>query len=303
MSRVQATWIVIGALVVLGCVCLSVYPLLALHPSLRSFLVVLGLELSVIPVLALFVFGRTWGLWEKKSKGQRADITIIKNAILAFTCFGMIAIVLFALSSPAEFSWSNVLRIGGIGLLYAGSCFAFGALLGFLFGIPRSVASGGRKNGQDTTPGHEPEDAGTGRRARYTANTNLEEISDWLTKIIVGLGLINLKFLPGQLKASAWYFSNFCGTAYCESVALAIIIYFSVCGFFLGYLLTRIYLPGAFSRSDQEAEEGGRVDSLPPGPPPGLKALSQKGAVTARSSGTIDVDLGVFDKDSLQEAS
>ena len=38
---------------------------------------------------------------------------------------------------------------------------------------------------------------------RQQVNTNLTEISDWLTKIIVGLGLINLKQIPSLTKRAA----------------------------------------------------------------------------------------------------
>lgn len=56
-----------------------------------------------------------------------------------------------------------------------------GATLGFLFGIPRAltVALPG-------TDGH----AGANNGGGFTHNTNLEQISDWLTKIVVGIGLV-----------------------------------------------------------------------------------------------------------------
>ncbi len=34
-------------------------------------------------------------------------------------------------------------------------------------------------------------------------NSNLVEVSDWLTKIIVGVGLIELKSLPGSARSMA----------------------------------------------------------------------------------------------------
>jgi hypothetical protein len=41
-------------------------------------------------------------------------------------------------------------------------------------------------------------------------NTNLEQISDWLTKIIVGLGLVQLRSVPDYLyKASVWMAQSF----------------------------------------------------------------------------------------------
>ena len=94
--------------------------------------------------------------------------------------------------------------------------------------------------------------------ATYASNTNLEQISDWLTKIIVGVGLINLKNFPSYLKATATYFGSLssCGQGYVaipDSVSLATLLYFFVCGFFFAYLLTRLALPAAFSRADRAA--------------------------------------------------
>ncbi len=83
-------------------------------------------------------------------------------------------------------------------LRFLGICFgtlaaagAAGAFLGFLFGVPRLLQ---RVNGGD---GPKPKEAGfnnlgAGKTTRTVAgNSNLEEISDWLTKIIVGLALVN----------------------------------------------------------------------------------------------------------------
>ncbi len=64
--------------------------------------------------------------------------------------------------------------------LWALAYCAAGFLVGFLFGIPRVL------QGEDVLPGQQPE-------YRQRVNTNLEQISDWLTKIIVGLGLVELR--------------------------------------------------------------------------------------------------------------
>ena len=61
------------------------------------------------------------------------------------------------------------------------ACLLVGMFIGFLFGIPKIV--------QDNSPSVEK----IGEPAyRQQVNSNLTEISDWLTKIIVGLGLVNL---------------------------------------------------------------------------------------------------------------
>ena len=82
----------------------------------------------------------------------------------------------------------------------------------------------------------------------FVPNTNLEQISDWLTKIIVGVGLVQLSTLPGKLRALAGYFATAFGAeAVAPSVVLAIQGYFGIFGFLLGYLWARLYLMKEFS--------------------------------------------------------
>ena len=77
------------------------------------------------------------------------------------------------------YAWGDwdVLAIAAV---VATGAFGAGGLFGFLFG-PRSLAG----------PEHAEEDmAGT-----YRPKTNLEQISDWLTKILVGVGLVQFTTL------------------------------------------------------------------------------------------------------------
>jgi len=180
------------------------------------------------------------------------DVRRTQRALLIFTLVGLLALLLFTIASTSPLSLRTCARLTGVGLLYAGAFYAVGALAGFLFGIPRSL--------QTTSKGKDSGESTEAEQARYATNTNLEEISDWLTKILVGLGLVNLKTVPELLKKTAWYFANFCGNDVCEAVAMGVMIYFFVCGFFLAYLMARLYLTGAFSRA--EARETRKIESL-----------------------------------------
>lgn len=181
--------------------------------------------------------------------GPGTDVRKTAVTILTFTVSGVLFVILFTSSATQA---SDRMRLIGIALLYAGAFFAVGALVGLLFGVPRSLQekaspSGGSAGG--TGAAAQPAAAkGNDASDRFRDNTNLEEISDWLTKIIVGLGLANLAKIPDELRGLARYFADFCGTDNCESAAMAMVIYFFVCGFFLGYLMTRLYLTGAFAR-------------------------------------------------------
>jgi tetratricopeptide (TPR) repeat protein len=127
-------------------------------------------------------------------------------------------------------------------MLVSGASLAIGILLGFLFGIPRTVQQETelallRAGGSQPTPAP---------FSQQSINTNLEQISDWLTKILVGVGLTQLQEMPKQL----WRLGESFPLGENPSLGLTIILSFLVSGFFCGYLLTRLFLAGAF----QEAE-------------------------------------------------
>lgn len=109
---------------------------------------------------------------------------------------------------------------------------AVGTLIGFLFGIPRTL--------QD-------EKLLASDGSSQSVNTNLEQISDWLTKILVGVALTQLHSLRGELTQLANYFA----IAGAPSVTLAIVLNFGIAGFFSGYLLTRLFLAGAFEEAQR----------------------------------------------------
>src|SRR5262249_1669518 len=94
----------------------------------------------------------------------------------------------------------------------------------------------------------------TSQPYQQRVNTNLTEISDWLTKIIVGLGLIELRTMPDRLKKLAAYMApSVAGSDAAGTIALAIIIFFTISGFLFGYLVTRLFLQQALSRADRAA--------------------------------------------------
>jgi hypothetical protein len=94
-------------------------------------------------------------------------------------------------------------------LLWSVTCLASGATLGFLFGIPKTSTSVVRGQGahEPATTVSKPAAPGHAGSPTGLANMNLEEVSDWLTKIVVGLTLVHLAriraFVVEVLKALA----------------------------------------------------------------------------------------------------
>ncbi|WP_219115812.1 response regulator [Janthinobacterium sp. UMAB-56] len=142
-------------------------------------------------------------------------------------------------------------------LLWSLSICVSGMLLGFLFGIPRTQPSGSVNAAQppagaDAATGNPANTLFQGAPTLMEINSNLVEVSDWLTKIIVGVGLIELKSLPGSAHSMAAFIAPSLGTDTPTAMAVVggIMLFFSVHGFLIGYLLTRIYLSIMIKRAD-----------------------------------------------------
>lgn len=123
-------------------------------------------------------------------------------------------------------SWYNFFTSAGFQFLIAGAASMLGAFLGFIFGIPKYV------------PVSDPNAKKTGAIA---FSDNLVQVSDWLTKIIVGVGLTQLTNIPHYLNKIGTHVQAH--SAVQANVAIAILVYFIICGFAAGYLWTTIYYP------------------------------------------------------------
>src|SRR2546423_8518445 len=132
-------------------------------------------------------------------------------------------------------------------LLWSLAWLAFGGFLGFLFGIPRVLQQEGAPAPQQPNPNAPSSPGSPQSQADYKlrVNTNLEQISDWLTKIIVGLTLIQLSKIPGNLDRATVFMSYSLGGIEQKFFAGAILLFFSIGGFLGGYLFTRLFLTRA----------------------------------------------------------
>lgn len=140
-------------------------------------------------------------------------------------------------NSSYNFNNSKLFFIAlGTGLLIAGASFSSGALSGFLFGIPRIINSSAPKSAEIS-------------QNVILHNDNLVQISDWLTKIIVGVGLTQINSLPEKLNSLGKVISpcfNISIPGESDSnikitISISILIYFLILGFITSYLWTRIY--------------------------------------------------------------
>ncbi len=136
-------------------------------------------------------------------------------------------------------SWGGVT----IAVLLAGGILAAGGLLGLLFGIPRALTSDPAADEKASGP----------KRPSYSANTNLEQVSDWLTKILIGATITQLGALPGLVQQFVSYVGGAFGSSgNAAAFVVALLLLHGSGGFLAGYLWSRLYLGRALRDADQE---------------------------------------------------
>jgi hypothetical protein len=147
---------------------------------------------------------------------------------------GLLALVLHCLTQP----WPAALGALGTGIGVAVAAAAVGALLGFVFGIPRSLQ-------------RDPATGDADLAGDYRPNTNLEQISDWLTKILVGVGLVEVGNAAGPTRRLVGSVAaGLGGTASARVVAATAMTVFVIWGFLLAYVLVRTQVTLTFRQSD-----------------------------------------------------
>jgi len=189
----------------------------------------------------------------KQSIFKQALINLLPEQPVQFTLWCLAALFFFGLvlSIGTTIGQSSIwlfLRRASLVMLLAAASVFVGNLVGFLFGLPRTKFKSATEIDLSNSS-----NAGAQQRTEIVANTNLEEISDWLTKILVGVGLTQIHSIrlhvlsliefirPGLTRDLASAES----VAQAQVLCASIFVYFPVLGFIFGWLWTRIYLPGA----------------------------------------------------------
>jgi hypothetical protein len=176
------------------------------------------------------------GLWKSGAMRKERDpeqheeavqISAVKGVGLVLSVPALAALLIYVIAIPGG---GETLAVG---LMTGAAAFGVGALAGFLFGIPRALA-------QPPIVG-QTADGGT----QYGPNTNLEQISDWLTKILVGVGLVQIGQLGTAVDKLADGPAESLGSNG-HSVAVMLLISFFIVGFLSGYLYTRLHLQRVF---------------------------------------------------------
>jgi hypothetical protein len=143
----------------------------------------------------------------------------------------------------------------GVTFTWSLAYFVLGALIGMIFGVPNASSESkvpnvltGVTNSSDTNVGTTKINSSTTvsqDAKKVLSSTNLTQISDWLTKVVIGAGLVELRELPSFIlkvarKMATGVALNSTLVEQVVSMCAAIIIFNSAFGFISGYLLMRI---------------------------------------------------------------
>ena len=154
-------------------------------------------------------------LAKSKPNAAREDLRFWEVMASISYLFGIVAIGIYAFAH-------NSVRLFGLLWMIGAAAWLVGTALGFLFGVPRVRAN---------------EAAGRPDTA-IVPNTNLEQISDWLTKIIVGATLVQLGPIARGIGALSGFVGAGLGTNANEGTAMsgAVMVFYFAAGFLWGYL-------------------------------------------------------------------
>jgi tetratricopeptide (TPR) repeat protein len=209
-----------------------------------------GVEFALGFLLALAgVVAINYGVWRhlQSKVGADADSTRRATVVIAiwFLCGVMLGFVVLA--SLAASQGTQTIRVVSVGGLWALAATAVGAALGFLFGVPRANVP------TSVRPASGPAVEFATENQLPVAKTNLEEIADWLSKLIVGGTLFESSNVLKLLQDAGQEFAKTVGgeTALWSGVGSSSLVYFGLVAFFGGHFLTRLYLIGALRHADE----------------------------------------------------
>ena len=178
-----------------------------------------------------------------------------KAMFLGFVALGLVSAAALSLAASQTRGIPAAIGIGG--LIFVSTA-AVGGMFGFLFSVPRILAKDPLSPLPDKE-GRQPDEEGREGERKVNllrSNSNLERISEWLTTMLVGVGLTQVGQIDDQLRA----FSAFLRTetshlgpagATIPIIGPFVLLFGLVVGFIFFYLYTRLYLSALFQYVEQ----------------------------------------------------
>ena len=156
-------------------------------------------------------------------------------------------ISLSGLSGLIASQFDGWVALVGVGVLVGMSSATVGASLGFLFAVPRVLSTGSAAEKAEVKPG----------LRMLGSNTNLERISDWLTTMLVGVGLSQLSSIGPGLESFSQFLARAAtvdtdGTAGpLPAIGPFLLVLGLLSGFLFFYLQTRLILVPELDRIEK----------------------------------------------------
>jgi hypothetical protein len=187
-----------------------------------------GLTISILNIKVRAKRRRSFGRWTHLTFWL-AILSLVTPIV------GGILIIFYAFSTPGR-HWNYL----AVGMLTAFAAFLIGIFTGFLFGIPRVVSSGQVRQRQSSA---------------YAPSSNLAEVSDWLTKLLLGAGLVQLTHLSAPISKLIDNVANglhIAGTpsGAAKVTAGAILFGYTVTGLLTGYVVTTMWYQRKLAQLD-----------------------------------------------------
>jgi tetratricopeptide (TPR) repeat protein len=210
----------------------------------------------------------TW-LTRPQGQGERDPDPVIEALLrqlraiewLTFRLFLVLLLFigLYAYAHTAPHVEDKFLYICGVLLGLTIASTSCGGFLGFLFGIPRLLQHGAAASARTGSEKQPTEDSASrserSDRRFFATNTNLEEISDWVTKIIVGLSLVQATMIYDKLKRAAVLFhTQVLPSTGGEIVFLLVVASAGIIGFVFFYMETRTRIALLFAITERATD-------------------------------------------------
>lgn len=141
------------------------------------------------------------------------------------------------------YAWQeSSIQVFAVGAFMALATTGIASAVGFLFGLPRYSDSVGPAGSRATVA------AEARALGLYVPSNNLEQVSDWLTKLLLGAGLVQLgrvgRWLDGLIEELAGALAGpganpIPSTA--KVLAASLLAFYSALGFLSGYIVTSLW--------------------------------------------------------------
>ena len=184
----------------------------------------------------------------RPNRQPATDPPPLSRPLLATALVGPIAVVIYAIAG--NFTDANFWSVASVGIMTSAAALIVGVLVGFLFGLPQT------RQQSDST-------------ALLSTSSKLDEVADWLTKILVGLGLVQLGAVAGGVDDLGASVVPALGDGPgAQTLAVSVLVYSAANGFLLGYLWTRIEVSARLKAAADNLAAAQVLSKKPPPPPP-----------------------------------